>query len=367
MLLILRTRAILAMLCMLFVSAAASAQSTQSVTLAWDANVEPEVTGYVLKWGTNAQIHTSTRDVGNVTTYTVTGLAPDQRYYFVLTAYTASGVFSELSNEVTNDGLIVQTGVVLSDQRPGIFWHNVNTGQIATWHLSGAKVIDTRMVSMVGGSNWEIAGTGDLNADGFPDILWRHNTEGWLAVWFLQNQLVVGTLSLSIDRMVDTNWQIKGVGDIDGDRYADIVWQHTDGSLAAWIMRGATVTSTRFLSIPKVSDPRWQVSGLTDTNGDGMADLIWQEPSEGWLAVWYLQGTNVTGTSYLSINRMLDTNWRIQSAGDIDGTGRPAIVWRHLTEGWVAMWYLQGANVVGTYLTNPDKVFDQAWKIVGNR
>jgi hypothetical protein len=263
----------------------------------------------------------------------------------------------------------VHTGGALSDQRPGIFWHNVSTGQLATWHLSGTNVIDTRLVSMggVADTHWKVAGTGDLNADGFPDILWRHDTEGWLAVWFLQNQLVVGTQYLSIDKMADPNWQIKGLGDIDGDRYADIVWQHTDGTLAAWIMRGTTVMSTRLLSIPKVGDPKWQIAGVTDTNGDGMADLIWQDPSQGWLAVWYLQGTTVTGTFYLSISQMPDTNWRIQTAGDIDGTGRPALVWRHLTQGWVAIWYLQGSNVVGTYLTNPDKVYDQAWKIVGNR
>lgn len=223
------------------------------------------------------------------------------------------------------------------------------------------------MVIMVSDPQWKVAGTGDLNADGFPDIVWRHNTEGWLAVWFLLYNQVVGTQYLSIDKMADLNWQIKGLGDIDGDQYADIIWQHTDGSLAAWTMRGTTVTSTRLLSIPRVGDPRWQIAAVADTNGDGMADLIWQEPSGGWLAVWYLQGTNVTGTSYLSINRMPDTNWRIQSAGDVDGTGRPALVWRHLTEGWVAMWYLQGSNVVGTYFTNPNKVFDQQWKIVGTR
>ena len=367
MLLKMRTRVVLALLSLLFVSATASAQSAQSVTLGWNASTEPTVNGYVLKWGTVAQNYTSFVDVGNVTTYTVNGLLPNQRYYFAVVARTATGLTSGPSNEVSNDGLIVQTGGVLNDQRPGIFWHNLTTGQIATWHLSGPNVIDTRMVSMVGNSNWKISGTGDLNADGFPDILWRHKTEGWLAAWFLQNNQVVGTSLLSIDRMTDLNWQVKGLGDIDGDRYADIIWQHTDGSLAAWIMRGYTVLSTRFLSIPKVNDPRWQIAGVTDTNADGMADLIWQDPSQGWLAVWSLQGTNVTGTSYLSINRMLDTNWRIQSAGDVDGSGRPAIVWRHLTDGWVALWYLQGANVVGTYVTNPGKVYDQTWKIVGNR
>ena len=366
MLLKIRTRAVLVLLSLLFVSTAVSAQ-TQSVTLAWDRNTETTVNGYVLKWGTLPQNYTSLVDVGNVTTYTVNGLLPNQRYYFAVVAHTVTGVTSGASNEVSNEALIIHTGGALNDQRPGIFWHNVNTGQIATWHLMGPNVIDTRMVSMSGDAHWQIAGMGDLDADGFTDILWRHDTEGWLAAWFLQNDQVVSTRMLSIDRMTDLSWQIMGIGDIDHDRYADIIWQHTDGSLAAWIMRGTTVTSTRFLSIPKVSDPRWQVAGVTDTNGDGFADLIWHEPSMGSLAVWYLQGTTVTGTSFLSIDKMADTRWRIQSAGDIDGSGRPALVWRNTVDGSVALWYLQGSTVTGTYMTNPSKVVDQAWKIVGNR
>ncbi len=366
MLLKIRARVVLALLSLLFVSATASAQSAQSVTLAWNANTESTVTGYVLKWGTLPQIYTSYVDVGNVTTYTVNGLASNQRYYFAVVAHTAT-LTSAPSNEVSNDGLIIHTGGVLNDQRPGIFWHNQATGQIATWHLTGPNVIDTRMVSMVGDSHWKIAGTGDLDADGFTDLLWRHDTEGWLAAWFLVNDQVISTRMLSIDQMADMTWQIQGLGDIDGDRYADIIWQKNDGSLAAWIMRGTTVMSTRFLSIPKVSDPRWQVAGVTDTNGDGFADLIWHEPTVGSLAVWYLQGTTVTGTTFLSIDKMADTRWRIESAGDIDGSGRRALVWRNSVDGAVAVWYLQGSTVTGTYLTNPSKVVDQGWKIVGTR
>ncbi|MDP9224862.1 MAG: fibronectin type III domain-containing protein [Actinomycetota bacterium] len=360
-----RTPLVLAFVAVLLASTAASAQS---VNVAWDASVDPTVTGYVVKWGTSAQTYTSAVDVGNRTSWTVTGLIPDVKYFFAVTSYAATGLFSSPSNEVSNDALIVQAGGQLLDQRPGIFWHNQITGQLETWRLNGTTVVDTRPVSMVASdTHWKVAGIGDLNGDGFSDILWRHDTEGWLAYWLLQYNQVVATGYLSINRLADLNWQIKGVGDIDGDGYDDIIWQHTDGSLAAWIMRGATVSSTRFLSIPKVGDPRWQIAAVADTNGDGKADLIWQHPTDGWLAVWFLQGTNVVGTSLLSINRMTDTNWRIQAVGDVDGSGTPAIVWRHVTDGWVAKWTLRGSVVTATYFFNPNKVEDLNWKIVGSR
>ncbi len=37
--------------------------------------------------GTTSGVYTTTIDVGNVTTYTVTGLQPGRTYYFVVSAY----------------------------------------------------------------------------------------------------------------------------------------------------------------------------------------------------------------------------------------------------------------------------------------
>jgi hypothetical protein len=361
-----RTRLILAFVAVLLGSTAASAQS---VNLAWDASTDPTVTGYVVKWGTRAEIYTSSIDVGNRTSWTVTGLNPDQKYFFAVTSYAATGLFSSPSNEVSNDALIVHTDGQLKDQRPGIFWHNQVTGQLQTWLVTGTNVVDTRPIipvtmSGIADTHWKVAGIGDLDGDGFSDILWRHDTDGWLAVWFLQYNAVVSTRYLSINRMPDPNWHIKGLGDVDGDNCADIVWQHTNGLVAAWIMRDTTVTSTRFFSIPSVGTSEWRIVGVADANGDGMADLIWQEAS-GWLAVWYLSGTNVTNTLFLSIPRVFDPNWRIQTAGDVDGSGTPAIIWRHVTDGWVVRWNLRGNTVIGTYFLN--RVDDINWKIVGSR
>lgn len=363
-----RTRLILVFVAVLLASTSVSAQS---VSLAWDASVDPTVTGYVVKWGTSPETYTSSITVGNRTSWTVTGLNPDQKYFFAVTSYAATGLYSVPSNEVSNDALIVRAGEQQGplDQRPSLFWHNQVTGQLQTWLVAGSNVVDTRSINMGGipDTHWKVAGIGDLDGDGFSDILWRHDTDGWLAVWFLQYNAVVSTRYLSINRMSDPNWQIKGLGDVDGNKCADIIWQHTDGSIAAWIMRDTTVTSTRFFSIPSVGASQWKIAGVVDTNGDGMADLIWQDASEGWLAVWSLSGTTVMNTMFLSINRMPDPSWRIQTAGDVDGSGTPAIIWRHVTDGWVAKWSLRGNTVTGTHFLNPNRVDDINWKIVGSR
>ena len=361
----LRTRLSLVLLGLLLAPAVASAQA---VNLAWDASTDTSVTGYKVQWGTRAGNYTSSIDVGNRTSWTVSGLTPEQKYFFVVTSYAASGLSSVPSNEVSNNGLIVTTGGALADQRPSMFWYNKTSGQIMSWHVLGTNVIDTRAVNVVNSdTHWRVAGTGDLNGDGYTDIVWRHDTQGWLAVWFLQGDLLASTSMLSIPQITDLNWELRGVGDFDGDHYADLVWQHTDGTLAIWTMRGATVSSTSILSVPKVGNPSWKVAGVVDANKDGYADLIFQDTVGGALGTWFLRGSLVLGTYYLSIPKQADSNWRVQAAGDIDGSGIPKILWRHVTTGYVAEWTLSGYTVTGTFFFNPNNVENLNWNIVGGR
>jgi len=83
----------------------------KSVTLQWDANSEPDFAGYKIYYdtdsgalysGTGAVEGNSPIDVGNVTEYTLTGLADDEVYFFVVTAYDneTPPLESTYSNEV---------------------------------------------------------------------------------------------------------------------------------------------------------------------------------------------------------------------------------------------------------------------------
>jgi len=76
-----------------------SAQAGQ-VTLAWDPNSEPDLAGYEIYYGTASRNYSFHVDVGNVTTYTLTGLQPGVTYYFAATAYSTQGLESDYSNEV---------------------------------------------------------------------------------------------------------------------------------------------------------------------------------------------------------------------------------------------------------------------------
>jgi hypothetical protein len=40
-----------------------------------------------------------------------------------------------------------------------------------------------------------------------------------------------------------TGWNVKQVGDYDGDGKSDILWQHDDGRVALWLMNGMNLIS----------------------------------------------------------------------------------------------------------------------------
>jgi len=77
-----------------------SAQIIGDVTLAWDANTEPDLAGYKIYYGVQTRDYPVSIDVGNVTEYTIQGQDVYTVYYYAATAYDTDGNESDFSNEV---------------------------------------------------------------------------------------------------------------------------------------------------------------------------------------------------------------------------------------------------------------------------
>ena len=71
------------------------------VTLEWDANHESDIKGYRIYYGLESECYVYSIDVGNCTSYTISGLEEEETYFFAATAYTFSAYESDYSNEVS--------------------------------------------------------------------------------------------------------------------------------------------------------------------------------------------------------------------------------------------------------------------------
>ena len=79
---------------------AVSSASAADVTIAWDANTEPDLAGYILFYGTSSGSYANSVDAGNATEYTITDLAEGTTYYFAAKAYNTSDNQSDYSQEL---------------------------------------------------------------------------------------------------------------------------------------------------------------------------------------------------------------------------------------------------------------------------
>jgi hypothetical protein len=79
----------------------ASPQGTGIVTLTWTPSPSGDVASYNIHQGTTSGVYTTVINAGTGPQYVDTGLTSGQQYYFVVTAVSASGVESVVSNEAT--------------------------------------------------------------------------------------------------------------------------------------------------------------------------------------------------------------------------------------------------------------------------
>ncbi|MBI5606424.1 MAG: PQQ-dependent sugar dehydrogenase, partial [Deltaproteobacteria bacterium] len=195
-----------------------------------------------------------------------------------------------------------------------------------------------------------VPATKDFDGDGKADILWRH-TGGAVAFWLMDGLTIT---AVGIPAVVGNDWQINGIGDLNGDGRADILWRHTAGAVAIWLMNGLTVAA---VGVPAVIGNDWQINGVGDLNGDGRADILWRHTA-GAVAIWLMNGLTITA---VGVPAVIGNDWQINGVGDFNGDGRADIFWRH-TGGAVALWLMNGLTI--TTVGIPEVVGND-WQING--
>jgi len=251
-----------------------------------------------------------------------------------------------------------------------LLWQHTD-GHIAAWFMKGTTLIDG--VPLGPGSltdaQWRIAASGDFDRDGSLDVVFQHQGDGRLAIWLMSGTTQLSGAAITPSQVPDTDWKIRGAADFDQDGWTDLIWQHqTTGEVAVWLMIGTQLRDGRLLIPASVKDLDWRIVGVGDMNGDGNPDLVWQHNTSGLISVWLMNGLSLRDGVLFSPGQVADTNWKIRAVTDLNGDGKLDLVWQNQTNGLLSAWFMNGTVRTGEgVLLSPNFVADTGWQIVGPR
>jgi Bacterial Ig-like domain (group 3)/FG-GAP repeat/FG-GAP-like repeat len=193
-----------------------------------------------------------------------------------------------------------------ADGSADLLYRNMADHSLTVWSMSGTGVLSSGPIPGVPDANWKIVAMGDMNGDGYPDLVWRH-TSFALALWLMRDRERLSAHPLPT--IADNNWQVKGLGDFNRDGQLDMVWRHGPNSVTAvWLMKpGGLALDTG--TVLTTAGPPWDVVGVGDMNKDGDADLIWQASTTRTVAVWLMNRT--TRTSVVVLPTINDPGWNV--------------------------------------------------------
>jgi hypothetical protein len=274
------------------------------------------------------------------------------------------------------------------DGKSDFLWHNGATGEVRIWRMNNTTKVEDLGTTWFGQSSnvpnstgWRVSGEADFNHDGVPDIFWHNGASGGFSVWYMGG--TKGTNVVDNPGLVNgvaipdnTGWRIVGIGDFTGDGNADLLWHHRDGAIGIWRLAG--VKGNEVQSMPLITNaPNMpegaltRVVGVADYNFDGVADILWQNPSTGQLTIWFITGgTTPAFNGSLNLSTSFSNKdvsyYRFVSTEDMNGDNVPDLVWHYQVTGETKIYYMtSGLSPNGTALvsgTIPDD--NSNWRIV---
>jgi len=259
-----------------------------------------------------------------------------------------------LSVIAPSQGGAASRGDFNGDGQPDLVFQD-RIGFLAAWILDGANFQSATLFepSNVGDLSYRIAGSADFDRDGREDLLFQ-NREGALAVWLLEGTRLLKTIALEPSRPDALGWSVAASADLNADTKPDLILQHSDGAIEVWLMDG-TRRSQRVQTNPaNPGDRNWRVVASGDFNGDRLPDMVFQH-TDGNLAVWILNGTAMTTGVLLNPPRFGDVNTKVVSAADRNQGGQADLLFQNVIDGSLTLWWMEGINRSSVQPLNPPK------------
>jgi FG-GAP-like repeat len=177
----------------------------------------------------------------------------------------------------------------------------------------------------------------DVNGDTISDLVFQNNGEP--AVWLWNGTAPTAEVPLANP---GASWHVITSRDLNGDGKADLIWQNADGAPGVWLMNGTTPTAQ--VGLINISGASWHLLAAGDVNGDGDADLIWQN-ADGTPSVWLMNGTTPTAEVLLTNP---GANWKVVGAADYNGDGKDDILLQDRNTGNLMIDLMNGTTITSS-------------------
>ena len=227
----------------------------------------------------------------------------------------------------------------------------------------------------------------DVNGDGKPDIvtvnsgsntvsvllnisvtqpthtlLFENSQTNDLVMWQLSGATDTGARNL-VSQGVPLTWKIVAYADITGNGFPALIWQNqvTD-EVVYWQMNATQPTGIRGTLAP-VGSTDWKLVAAADLNGDGKPDLIWQNTVNGDVIYWLLNGVTDSG-NHGYITHGVPLSWKIVGVADMTGDGKNDLIWENGLTNEVIYWQMNGVTDSGirASIAVPNSV-PLAWRV----
>ncbi|GAB3095945.1 hypothetical protein GCM10027159_14440 [Lysobacter terrae] len=130
--------------------------------------------------------------------------------------------------------------------------------------------------------------------------------------------------------------------DFNGDGKSDLLWENpTQGAMAYWWMNGATPIGSGVYSVGTA----FRIAATGDFNGDGRGDIIWANAGNHTLYQWRSLGNGSFDSSYVA---SYSADWNVAATADLNGDHKSDLIWENPSQGLMAYWWMNGATPIAT-------------------